>query len=67
MSPITKIAIVTGAGSGIGKQTALAFLEKDYSVALAGRRKEPLEKTAAESGSDGSRALRNLWPDRRLV
>jgi len=57
MSPITKIAIVTGAGSGIGKQTALAFLEKDYSVALAGRRKEPLEKTAAESGSDGSRAL----------
>ena len=57
MSSITKIAIVTGAGSGIGKQTALAFLEKDYSVALAGRRKEPLEKTAAESGSDGSRAL----------
>jgi NAD(P)-dependent dehydrogenase (short-subunit alcohol dehydrogenase family) len=57
MNSIPKVAIVTGAGSGIGKRTALAFLEKDYSVALAGRRKEPLEKTAAESGSAGSRAL----------
>ncbi len=57
MSSITKVAIVTGAGSGIGKRTALAFLEKDYSVALAGRRNEPLEKTAAESASAGSLAL----------
>jgi NAD(P)-dependent dehydrogenase (short-subunit alcohol dehydrogenase family) len=57
MSSSTKVVIVTGAGSGIGKRTALAFLEKDYSVALAGRREEPLEKTAAESGSAGSRAL----------
>ncbi len=57
MSSITKIAIVTGAGSGIGKQTALAFFKKGYAVALAGRRKEPLETTAAESGSAGSRAL----------
>jgi NAD(P)-dependent dehydrogenase (short-subunit alcohol dehydrogenase family) len=57
MSSITKVAIVTGAGSGIGKWTALAFLEKGYAVALAGRRKEALETTAAESGSAGSRAL----------
>ncbi len=57
MSSITKVAIVTGAGSGIGKQTALAFFKKGYAVALAGRRKEPLETTAAESGSAGSRAL----------
>ena len=57
MNTIPKVAIVTGAGSGIGKRTALAFLERDYSVALAGRRKEPLEKAAAESGSAASRAL----------
>ena len=57
MSTVTKIAIVTGAGSGIGRRTALAFLEKGYSVALAGRRKDPLAKTAAESGPAGSRAL----------
>jgi NAD(P)-dependent dehydrogenase (short-subunit alcohol dehydrogenase family) len=57
MSSITKVAIVTGAGSGIGKRTALAFLKENYAVALAGRRKENLETTAAESGSAGSRAL----------
>jgi NAD(P)-dependent dehydrogenase (short-subunit alcohol dehydrogenase family) len=56
MNSIAQVAIVTGAGSGIGKQTALAFLEEGYAVALAGRRKAPLETTAAESGS-GSRAL----------
>ncbi len=57
MSSITKVAIVTGAGSGIGKQTALAFLKEGYAVALAGRRPAPLETTAAESGSARSRAL----------
>ena len=57
MSTITKVAIVTGAGSGIGKQTASAFLKEGYSVALAGRSKEPLERTAAGSAAAGSRAL----------
>jgi NAD(P)-dependent dehydrogenase (short-subunit alcohol dehydrogenase family) len=57
MSTVAKIAIVTGAGSGIGRQTALAFLEEGYAVALAGRRKDPLEKTAADAGPAGSRAL----------
>ncbi len=57
MSSNTKVAIVTGAGSGIGRQTALAFLQEGYSVALAGRRKATLETTAAESGSAGSRSL----------
>jgi NAD(P)-dependent dehydrogenase (short-subunit alcohol dehydrogenase family) len=51
-----KVAIVTGAGSGIGKSTALALLREGYCVVLAGRRVEPLETTAAESGA-GSRAL----------
>ena len=43
MSTPVKVAIVTGAGTGVGKRTALALLEVGYSVALAGRRVEPLE------------------------
>jgi NAD(P)-dependent dehydrogenase (short-subunit alcohol dehydrogenase family) len=57
MSSLVKVAIVTGAGSGIGKQTALALLQEGYSVALAGRRVEPLEATARDAGQAGSRAL----------
>jgi len=57
MNSNVKVAIVTGAGSGIGKQTALAFLKEGYAVALAGRRQAPLETTAAASGSAGSQAL----------
>jgi len=52
-----KVAIVTGAGTGIGKRTALALLQEGYSVALAGRRVEPLETTAMEAGPCGSRVL----------
>jgi NAD(P)-dependent dehydrogenase (short-subunit alcohol dehydrogenase family) len=51
-----KAAIVTGAGSGIGRSVALAFLEDGYRVALAGRRRELLEQTAKDSGA-GERAL----------
>jgi NAD(P)-dependent dehydrogenase (short-subunit alcohol dehydrogenase family) len=51
-----KVAVITGAGSGIGKQTALALLKEGYAVALAGRRVEPLETVAAESGA-GERVL----------
>jgi NAD(P)-dependent dehydrogenase (short-subunit alcohol dehydrogenase family) len=53
----TRVAIVTGAGSGIGKASALALLEDGYHVALAGRRKEMLERVAAEAGAAGARAL----------
>ena len=42
-----KVAIVTGAGSGVGRATAIAFSKAGYSVVLAGRRKEALEETAA--------------------
>ena len=52
-----KVAVVTGAGTGIGKHSALALLEEGYAVVLAGRRKEPLEETAAEAKSAASRAL----------
>ena len=46
-----RVAIVTGAGTGIGKSAALALLKDGYNVALVGRRKEMLDKTASESGA----------------
>jgi NAD(P)-dependent dehydrogenase (short-subunit alcohol dehydrogenase family) len=52
-----RIAIVTGAGSGIGKRTALLLWEAGYSVVLAGRRVEPLEQTMQEAGVSNSRTL----------
>ena len=51
-----KVAVVTGAGSGIGKASALALLNAGYSVALAGRRAELLDQAVTESGA-GARAL----------
>lgn len=58
MSPDTpRIAVVTGAGSGVGRGSALALLADGYRVALLGRRKAALEETAALSGV----------PDRCLV
>ena len=51
-----KIAVITGAGTGIGKSVALAFLADGYSVALAGRRRDALERVAAQAGA-GARAL----------
>jgi NAD(P)-dependent dehydrogenase (short-subunit alcohol dehydrogenase family) len=56
MNATGRVAVVTGAGTGIGKAAALALLKEGYSVALAGRRAEPLEKAVAESGA-GSRAI----------
>jgi NAD(P)-dependent dehydrogenase (short-subunit alcohol dehydrogenase family) len=46
-----RVALVTGAGTGIGKSAALALLKDGYHVALVGRRADLLEKTAAESGA----------------
>ena len=51
MAAAKRVALVTGAGSGIGKSAALALLRDGYHVALVGRRKDMLEKTAAESGA----------------
>src|SRR5947209_8065613 len=56
MASSNKVAIVTGAGTGIGKAVSLALLKDGYRVALAGRRKEPLEQAVAESAA-GTRAL----------
>ena len=52
-----KVAIVTGAGTGIGKATALALLHKGYDVVLAGRRLEPLQQVIADAGLSAERAL----------
>src|SRR6266545_4952019 len=53
----TKVAIVTGAGSGVGRAVGLALLREGYHVALAGRRKDSLEQVAGEAGAARSRAL----------
>ena len=52
-----KVAIVTGAGSGIGKGVAVALLRQGYAVVLAGRRKDRLEAALQESGEDPGRGL----------
>jgi NAD(P)-dependent dehydrogenase (short-subunit alcohol dehydrogenase family) len=56
MTTNPKVAVVTGAGTGIGKAAALALLKEGYSVALAGRREELLQKAVADSGA-GARAI----------
>ena len=53
----TKVALVTGAGSGIGKVTALRLLSDGYRLVLTGRRLEPLTRVATESGADAERIL----------
>lgn len=57
MSNHSKVAIVTGAGSGIGKVAALALIKDGYRVVLAGRRLAPLTEVIAEGGA----------PDRALA
>jgi NAD(P)-dependent dehydrogenase (short-subunit alcohol dehydrogenase family) len=54
---MNKVAIVTGAGSGIGRASAIALLNAGYHVALAGRREDALQQTIAEAGDAGQRAL----------
>ena len=57
MSDSNKVAVVTGAGSGIGKACSLALLDAGYSVVLAGRRREALESTVADAGNAADRLL----------
>ena len=57
MGSSSKIAMVTGAGSGIGRQAAIALYNNGYKVILAGRRKETLEATALQVSQDKSQTL----------
>ena len=53
----SKVVLVTGAGTGIGREVALAFLKGGHHVVLAGRRAEPLQSVAKESGSERALAV----------
>ena len=57
MSESGKVALITGAGSGIGRRTAFALWNAGWSVALAGRREHLLHETLAESGVAADRGL----------
>jgi NAD(P)-dependent dehydrogenase (short-subunit alcohol dehydrogenase family) len=61
-----KIAVITGAGSGIGRASALALLEAGFAVVLAGRRREMLQETAALAGPAPGGA-EGMSPPRTLV
>src|SRR5258708_31049239 len=52
-----KVALVTGAGTGIGRATALALMKAGYNVVLAGRRKDKLEETAKLGADSGVTSL----------
>ena len=54
---VAKVALVTGAGSGIGRSCALALMKDGFDMALAGRRKEPLEEVAKEGQAMGRKTL----------
>src|SRR2546427_4426472 len=55
MGSLTKVGVVTGGGTGIGRAVALALAGEGYSVVVAGRRREPLDATAAEGSKLGAR------------
>jgi NAD(P)-dependent dehydrogenase (short-subunit alcohol dehydrogenase family) len=57
MTSVPKVAVVTGAGTGIGKAVAIALLKDGYRVVLAGRRREPLEQAIAEAKASSGAAL----------
>src|SRR5215471_10170870 len=55
MAQLQKVALITGAGTGIGKAVALALMKEGYAAVLAGRRKDKLEETA--SGGKPAKSL----------
>jgi len=57
MAVSQKVAVITGAGTGIGRAVALALMREGYAAVLAGRRKEKLEETAREGSAAGGKSL----------
>jgi NAD(P)-dependent dehydrogenase (short-subunit alcohol dehydrogenase family) len=54
---MAKVAVVTGAGTGVGKAVSLALMREGYALVLAGRRKDKLEETANEGNAIGAQSL----------
>ncbi|MGP0088487.1 MAG: SDR family oxidoreductase [Xanthobacteraceae bacterium] len=57
MSTAQKVALVTGAGTGVGKAVAVALAKAGYAVVLAGRRRDMLEQTARDIAAAGAKSL----------
>ena len=57
MDAVQRIAIVTGAGTGVGRAVALALMKAGYAVVLAGRRREKLEEVAKEAAAVDGKCL----------
>ena len=57
MAALQKVAVITGAGTGIGKAVALALMKEGYAAVFAGRRKDKLEEAASEGKSTGAKSL----------
>src|SRR4029453_15187928 len=57
MAPSTKIALVTGAGTGVGRAVSIGLAKAGYNPVLAGRRKEMLDKVAGEINAAGAQSL----------
>ena len=57
MAAASKVALITGAGTGIGKSSAKALAKAGYALVLAGRRKEPLEAVKKEIEAAGGKAI----------
>jgi NAD(P)-dependent dehydrogenase (short-subunit alcohol dehydrogenase family) len=57
MAALQKVALVTGAGTGIGRAVALALIKDGYATVLAGRRQDKLEETANEAKASGAKSL----------
>ncbi|MGZ5828031.1 MAG: SDR family oxidoreductase [Xanthobacteraceae bacterium] len=57
MASTPKIALVTGAGTGVGRAAALALMKAGFTVVLAGRRKDKLDEVAAEGAKAGGKSL----------
>jgi NAD(P)-dependent dehydrogenase (short-subunit alcohol dehydrogenase family) len=57
MAAVQKVALVTGAGTGVGKAVALALMRDGYAVVLSGRRKDKLDETVVEGAKTGGKSL----------
>ena len=57
MTESKRVALVTGAGSGVGRHSSLALLEAGYHLVLVGRREDALEETKTLAGMNASRCL----------